>query len=178
MEREPQPPEPKEIPKELHSFYEDRPFRCCTRCGESLAHFEEGYQISKQFKDGEVIMEFALCAPCLQSMMDEMSEESKQTLHEFHEENAKEETNLNECCFCDVTREGCKGNEFSLLAACAGEDLYDGALVCGECTEKMQDLMSEETRKLWDRFREENFPGIPADFEPVPIGSSPSPLSV
>ena len=37
--------------------------------------------------------------------------------------------------------------------------------------EEMNALVSEKTRRGWDRFVEENFPGVPADFEPMPINS-------
>jgi hypothetical protein len=39
--------------------------------------------------------------------------------------------------------------------------------------EDMAAIMSEETRKTWDKFREENFPGVPADFEPMPTQPAP-----
>ena len=48
-------------------------------------------------------------------------------------------------------------------------------MICFDCQEAMSEIMSEETRRTWDRFREENFPGIPSDFEPFP--SRPAPVS-
>ena len=78
-------PSPKgPIPEELYSFYEERPFKICTRCGEGLEDFESGYRVSKVFRAGEVLFEYALCVPCLQRMLEEASEESRARLTEFH----------------------------------------------------------------------------------------------
>ena len=70
MSDDPQP-EGEPIPEVLHSFYQDRAFVSCTRCGESLADFQDGYRISKNFKKGEVLIEYALCMPCLLRMLEE-----------------------------------------------------------------------------------------------------------
>ena len=43
------------IPEELHSEYEERPFRNCTRCGETLLDYEDGYNVAKIFKSSETI---------------------------------------------------------------------------------------------------------------------------
>ncbi|MAS92497.1 MAG: hypothetical protein CMO55_04805 [Verrucomicrobiales bacterium] len=173
---QPDKPEGEPIPSILHSFYEERPFQSCTRCGESLIHFAEGFRISKNFKKGEVLMEYALCLPCLDAMLDEASEESKQRLAEFHEERYRDVSGFEECALCDRTRDQVRGEEFSLAGVCQGDRMHDSALVCIDCMEAMAETMSEETRRTWDKFREENFPGVPSDFEPFP--SNPAPLSI
>ena len=100
MPREKGPPgEP--IPAILHSFYEDRPFVSCTRCGESLADFADGYRISKNFNKDECIIEYALCLPCLDAMLDEASEESKVALAKFQAENLRDVSGFNDCALCD-----------------------------------------------------------------------------
>ncbi len=157
------------IPSILHSFYEDRPFRVCTRCGESLADFEEGYRVSKNFKKGEVILEYALCLPCLQRMLEESSEESKGRLARFQQERLRENVSgFEDCAFCETTRADARGEEYGIAGVCCGDRLLDSALICIDCIEEMHELLSEETRDVWKRFREENFPGVPADFEPFP----------
>ncbi len=88
-------PQGEPIPKILHSFYEDRPFVSCTRCGESLADFEDGYRISKNFNKDECVIEYALCLPCLDAMLDEASEESKIALAKFHAENLRDVSGFN-----------------------------------------------------------------------------------
>ncbi len=162
------------IPEVLHSFYEERPFISCTRCGESLADFEDGYRISKNFKKGEVLIEYALCMPCLVAMLDEASEESKQRLAEFQEERYRDVTGFDECALCEQTREGSRNAEFGLVGVCQGDDMIDSAMICIDCMEAMSEIMSEETRRTWDKFREENFPGVPSDFEPFPSRPTPA----
>ena len=168
--------EPKRIviPSILHSFYEDRPFVSCTRCGESLRDFSEGFRISKSFKGDEVIIESAMCMPCMAAMMEETSDESKQKLEKFHEKHHREVSGFDECALCECTLDEVRDTEFNLVGVCQGDDMLDSAMICFDCQEAMNEIISEETRRTWDRFREENFPGVPADFEPLP--SRPAPL--
>ncbi len=162
------------IPEVLHSFYEERPFVSCTRCGESLAHFTEGYRISKNFKRGEVVMEYALCMPCLSRMLDEASEESKQRLAEFQTKHFRNVSGFDECALCVRTRAEVRDDEFGIVGVCQGDRMMDSALMCIDCMEAMQEILSEHTRRVWDKFREENFPGVPSDFEPFPSRPVPN----
>ena len=68
---------PEKIPFELYSEYEDRPFHTCTRCGETLMDFDEGYHVAKIVKNGEAIFEYALCFSCHSGMISEFSSESQ-----------------------------------------------------------------------------------------------------
>lgn len=156
------------IPEILHSLYEERPFVSCTRCGESLVDFPDGYRISKEFRRGDVILEYALCMPCLQRMFEESSEESKQNLARFHEEHFTGLLGMGRCAFCTKSQAEVTDGEFSIAGICEGSDLLDSAMVCNECTEAMHAVLSEQTTRTWRRFREENFPGVPGDFEPFP----------
>lgn len=174
VEPAPQPPELVPIPEVLYSLYEDRPFRTCTRCGESLIHFAEGFRISKNFRRGETILEYAMCMPCLTRMIDEMSEESKQRHAEYQAEHYRGVSGFDECALCEETRLEVRDGEYGLIGVCQGDQMGDSAMVCVNCMETMAELMSEETRRTWERFREENFPGVPCDLEPFPIGHAPS----
>lgn len=172
---EPFPEERREpIPRILYSFYEERPFRTCTRCGESLAEFEEGYRVSKNFKQDEVIIEYALCFPCLENMMNEASDESKAALARFQNDRLRDVSGFDECSLCERTMAEARGDEYALMAMCQGNDMFDSAMVCIDCMQEMAEIISDETRQSWNRFREENFPGVPADFEPMP--SRPAPM--
>lgn len=164
------------IPEVLHSFYEDRAFKCCTRCGETLADFKDGYKVSKNFKQGEVIIEYALCMPCLENMMNEASEESRRVLDEYHRKHFRNVSGFDECALCEKTRESARGEEFGLSGICQGGDMLDSAMICIDCMETMAEIISDETRGKWNRFREENFPGVPGDFEPMPNKPTPMPL--
>lgn len=170
-------PERAPIPEELHSFYQDRPFVSCTRCGESLADFPDGYRISKNFKKGEVIIEYALCMPCLSGMLEEASEKSKRNLAKFQEKHFRNISGFDECALCVRTREEARNEEFGLVGVCQGTEMVDSALICHDCMEAMNGVLSEETKRTWDRFRQENFPGVPSDFEPFPPRPAPKMLN-
>jgi hypothetical protein len=148
-----------DIPRDLFSDYEERAFRCCTRCGESLADFPGGFQISKAFKGGECVFEFALCDHCRTLMMEEFSTESKKRLGEFERESIQFDRGLAECAVCGAERDGL--GEFTLTGVCAGDSLRHSLMVCGGCADTAQGLLSDSTKDTWRRFVDENFPGPP-----------------
>jgi hypothetical protein len=150
-----------DIPPELYSEYEARPFRSCTRCGESLAEVPEGYQLFKLFQRGEVIYEYALCHPCHAGLLADFSDESRQRLEEFHAQRMTLNLGPHRCAVCGHERT--EDGEFSLTAACEGTRMRHSLMVCGPCRRDMQSLLSRETRGVWDRFVSENFAGAPPD---------------
>lgn len=156
------------IPEEMYSEYESRPFRSCTRCGETLHDFKEGYRISKVYRNGEVLFEYALCAPCFLGILEESSDETKEALYEYQKERIRMNTGAEDCVLCAKERDAVDNGEYALVAACLGGQLLDINMVCGHCIESMNGLVSKKTRDVWDRFVQENFPGVPADFEPMP----------
>ncbi len=165
------------IPSEFHSEYEERPFQSCTRCGELLEAFPEGYKVSKVLNRGEVLFEYALCFPCLERMMEESSEESQRRLADFQEARLRPfVTGTLECALCDHTRDSMERKEFAIVAACLGQGLLESHLICIYCMEEMAELVSEKTRSEWQRFVEENFPGVPPGFKPVPSEPAPQVL--
>ena len=156
------------IPPEMYSDYESRPFKICTRCGETLFDFTEGFRVSKVYRQGEVLFEYALCAPCFLGILEESSDETKEALYEYQRDRIRMDTGADECVLCGCAREDIENQEFALVAACLRDNLLDINLVCGACVESMNGFVSKKTRDVWDRFVEENFPGIPSDFEPLP----------
>lgn len=160
------------IPPELHSFYEDRPFRSCTRCGEGLFDFKNGYRVSKVYKGDEVIFEYAMCVPCLQNMMEESSEESRNRLYDFQMSRMRQVAGFDECALCDRGEESSPIPEYGLVGICLGEQIVEANKICGLCMGEMSELISKKTRESWDRFVDENFPGVPADFEAFPVRNS------
>ena len=161
-------PQSNDIPKELYSDYEERPFCNCTRCGETLADFTEGYQIAKVFKRGETIFEYALCAACHSGMVDEFSAETKESLETFYANNMTPGLGLQTCGICGVDREHGDVKEFTLAAVCRQAHLMDSLMLCSDCTDRTNELISKKTRDVWRRFIDENFPGVPADSLPSP----------
>ncbi|HWB05398.1 MAG TPA: hypothetical protein VG796_20360 [Verrucomicrobiales bacterium] len=161
------------IPREFHSHYEDRPFQSCTRCGEMLDEIPGGYQIFKLFRHREPIYEYALCHPCHTGILDEFSADSRRRLAEFHANRVTLNLGRFRCAVCGNSRGEDQQPEFSLTAACLSRRLVHELMVCGPCRLEMQSLLSPETRRLWDKFVDENLPGVPSDsispLELVPV---------
>ena len=148
-----------DIPRELHSEYEERPFQTCTRCGELLCEIAEGYQLFKLYRRGEAIYEYALCHPCHAGLLREFSHESRQRLAEFHAQRMTLNLGRMRCAVCGHDR--AEDEEFSLTAACQGTGLVHALMVCGPCRRGMHDLLSKHTREVWERFVNDNLAGAP-----------------
>ena len=155
------------IPREFDSEYEERPFRCCSRCGESLSAFDN-FQINKAFRNGECVFEYAFCAQCRDALLEEFSEESKRNLERHQRDKMRNVSGTQECCFCGTTRVKTPMRDFTITALCRVDHLLDSLMICGKCQEGMQELLSEHTRDVRRRFFE-SLPGIPPDWEPEPI---------
>ena len=152
-----------EIPAELHSEYEDRPFQSCTRCGEALAAVEGGYQIFKLFHGTEVLYEYALCQPCHTGVMDQFSEHSRARMAGYHSQRVTLNLGPHLCAVCGNERGENGEPEYALSAACDGTALRHSLMLCGVCLREMQALLSPETRRTWQRFVDENLPGVPPE---------------
>lgn len=165
-----------ELHPDFYSVYEERPFRCCTTCGESLMDLPETYQITKTYHGPEVIMEYAICGPCQQNMLKELSRESVATLTKFQTERSWEPRNdaergIYSCEFCRQDRRTAlrRKQHFSMAALCYGHAMIDRPLlVCESCMLEMNEKMSEQTRGRWRDFVDTHFPGVPADALPDP----------
>ncbi|MBL9116535.1 MAG: hypothetical protein JNJ83_16125 [Verrucomicrobiaceae bacterium] len=155
--------QPPPIPRELESEYLDTRFKNCTRCGESLADFPGGFQISKAWKKGECVFEYALCDHCRTALMEEFSKESKERLARFQDENVNLMGGLDRCSVCNREKNALNESDFVLTGVCEGDRLLHGIMVCGKCGERTQELLSKHTKDTWRRFRDENFPGPPGD---------------
>ena len=157
------PPQP--IPEDLYSEYEERPFGHCTRCGETLQDDNGGFQISKAYKRGECVMEYALCDHCRISMLEEFSQESKRRLSQFQHDNVALDRGLDCCSVCGVSRKSSDVEDFVITGLCEGSNLMHSIMVCGRCGDGIQEIISAKTRDTWRRFVDENFPGPPSEGE-------------
>ena len=162
----------KPIPEEFYSEYEERPFLTCTRCGEKLSDFTDGFQIAKVFKRDEVVFEYALCSPCHMAMIDEFSMESRQALEDYYSANMTSGLGAGHCGICQLQRKDLPQVEFSLGAACLGSQLLEAFMICSPCMEVSNLLVSKKTQDIWNDFIDTNFPGVPADSMPCPTSVS------
>lgn len=169
---------PPPIPRDLHCEYEERAFRHCTRCGETLEDDQGGFQISKAYKKGECVMEYALCDHCRIAMMEEFSQESKKRLSDYQHENVDLHRGLHHCSVCGVARSEEGMDDFVITGICEGVNLIHSIMVCGKCGDGIQELISVKTRDTWRRFVDENFPGPPSEGEYPEIEEVPSPHAI
>lgn len=158
--------EGKEIPDLLHSVYEDGPFKTCISCEKNVLDPASLYQIQKVYKSNRVIFEYCLCFTCQQALAKEYSKESTEKIQNYFVENYTHSESLEECHMCeskDILKER------SLLALCMGDKLLFVSVICGQCTEKIQKVLSQQTRKAMGDFIQENFPGVPEEMSPAPV---------
>ena len=166
-----------EIPPLFHSLEFDGPFRRCLTCRQDFKEIDEPYTITKVFRGQECVFEYAMCLSCRHDMMESFSEESRQTMNDFFEENdhiQKREERLEEsenyedwiqeCATCAKPLAGLK--EYSLGCMAFDHNMVMGPfpmMVCAECESKIQSRLSKATRDQWDKFILDNFEGPPAD---------------
>jgi len=154
------------IPEDLHSAYERGPFRACVHCGEVLTDGRV-YEIQKVFRGTEVVFEMAVCHSCGESLSREFSEESLERVQTFLVNNFKPSTKAEHCNFCGFPR-GLFEN-YTLLGACrASSLLVPSIVICNDCSEKLQEVLSKKTRDANDDFIRDHFPGVPADLDLSP----------
>jgi hypothetical protein len=158
------------IPKVLHSAYHEGPFEACDACGKNLQTEVEAYQLQKSFRGPEVVFEIALCLTCMMEAMSCISRESMQAMRLFQAERYRPSESLDACHFC--RKELGPEDDHEIAAVCADRFLARPPVVlCGTCSEEMQEKLSRKTRDGWGDFISENVPGVPESMEPdkVPI---------
>ena len=159
-----------EIPKLFHSVYGGGAFTECLICSGTLSDETAQYSVEKVFRGTEVVMECAICLPCMQKMQSEFSEESRKRLEALGRELGRNVHSLIHCELCQTPRETLR--EYNLIGGCLGAWMIREAVfvLCGDCVEKIQELLSETTRDTHRDFIDTQFPGVPLDLD------MPSPL--
>ncbi len=177
-----------DIPRIFHSDYTSQPFDACDDCGielrSGLLHI-----IQKAIVAGETVFELALCVRCVSRLNEEYSEQSREAIQQFINEQAPGAqtpdeaqgvwpvlldddqdplSNLERCGFCDKPRLECRRYCIAGIFA-AGQGALTamtGPLdfpltICDDCNIRMNDRVSQQTRDRWNRFVEEHFDGPP-----------------
>jgi hypothetical protein len=159
--------EPRPVPRELWSVYEEGPFRKCVVCSAPLG--DRLHQIEKAFRGTEVIFEMAVCRACAEKFGQEMSEESRAVLREFGRRMAAARVPEGHCRSCSKPPEEIP--DHSLAAVCDGEWLIGPMLViCSPCGERLLERLSSKTKGRRQDFLRDNFPGVPADLDLSTLG--------
>ncbi|MBI4612996.1 MAG: hypothetical protein HY720_05245 [Planctomycetes bacterium] len=159
------------VPRLFHSVYREGPFEECLVCSESLRAPFRQYFVEKVFRGREVILEAAICVPCMLKMQGEFSEESRERLEAFGRQRmGQSKHSFVRCDLCSAPR-GDTG-EMNLIGAFVGRWLVrDGVfLLCETCVLAIQELLSQKTRDVHREFLDDRFPGVPYDLDvPSPI---------
>lgn len=147
------------LPEELHSSYSGEPFATCIECERPLQNPSSPHLIQKVRRDGEVIYEFALCMPCAERTDEGMSEESRRNVQRWFEENTLAGIGRDRCNICGEARDD---EEHVVVAMAVGGGIVGGGhAFCSKCTEQLEAILSEPTRRQMEDFTRRNFPGVP-----------------
>lgn len=153
------------IPRRLHSVYANGPFTHCVDCKQNLIEPPQFYEVQKVYKGREVIFEYALCNSCGEKLMKEYSKESLTNLQQYFIEHYWPSLDIEQCQLCHND----SFEEYSLMSMCRGSSMLALFVICHQCTESLEQLLSEKTRKVMGDFVDDKFPGVPAEFDLLPL---------
>ena len=144
-------------------------FTHCIHCRLPLLELDSPWLVNKDFHKGECILEYAICEKCREQASEDFSEESKEAVRHFLEDERlmtflhEPKARIENCISCNCPREHAKGYATSILLNASGEIDYGPLplLLCSECAEQMSERLSEATRDSWRRFLNENFDSPP-----------------
>lgn len=182
------------VPPSLHSVYGGGPFTACIECGGELLDSKRPHAVERVVRSGEVVFEYALCAPCIMRILSDYSEESVQKIREYMAPPAEADPGaLMEpglwlmgvprspfrppsgagprpaCCRCSrPDRDG--GEDHTVMGLLVGRSLFtEVSTFCSKCSEGVSDMLSRKTRDVNEDFIHRNFPGVPANLD-IPVG--------
>ena len=155
------------IPKELHSVYSEGPFAKCDGCNKSLLSPPKFYEIQKVYRYGEVVFEYAICNQCGENLSREYSKESIENLQQHFFEHCQLFSLEKNCIICQ--KEQNKLKEYSSIGICKGDRLFYNLFICQECTDNIESLLSEKTKRIMGDFIDNKFPGVPEHLTPAPL---------
>ena len=172
---------------EFHSHETGEPFVNCISCGLNLDDPELPFLVAKSFRGDECIFEYAICEQCRANMAEEFSQESRQRLAGFFHQRVDLDHRarlavlgpgpapwIAHCAACRKSRD--EMDSFSIGGLLLGSEiLFDPypLCLCGQCEEEIQEILSKETRDIWDDFVDTHFDGPPAHVLDLPIRGRP-----
>ncbi len=153
-------------------------FSHCMSCQLPLPEIAAPWLVNKEFHRDECVLEYAICQPCRDQVTEQLSEESKETVRKFLEQQIDWEERVREfmlahdaterfgaCISCRTPRGELDGFGISALFD-AGGHLVIGPLpllICRGCIGRMTASISEASRLVWRKFLEDHFTGPPND---------------
>jgi len=152
------------------------PFRHCIHCRLPLAEVDSTWLVTKDYRRGECILEYAICQPCRIEVADGFTEESKAAVRSFLEREIdwdarraefmmmhQAEDRLNHCIACRTPRESTNGFVISAHFDSGGH-LIEGPLplmLCDQCSARLVASLPDSHRDAWQGFLTSHFEGPP-----------------
>jgi ribosomal protein L34E len=158
------------IPLNLYSEDTKQAHEHCKICGVNLRDVDT-YGIQKVYKnypnqkEAQVLFDFALCMPCMESARAELSQESRQRIDLFMREkmmdlalsgiSPSERYQQQQCTLSGKDLN--EANDYQVIAICQGENLVESPIyISDEILDEIQGLLSAKSREELDRFTENN----------------------
>lgn len=143
-----------------NSFEKNEPFVACSFCNvifkeNEVYYIEKAFKHHIQLKSNDIILEYALCASCMEEIRANLSADSKRRIDLYFQEN------LNPI-FMDSGRKCCihgsniyETEEYQVIAVCRSGKIEEGArpLILGaKAMEEIQELLSPQTKEELNGF--------------------------
>lgn len=182
------------IPAFFNQYDTQTPFVRCTMC-ETLLQEQEKYIIEKVFKQNkklqisEIVYEYAICWGCASEAGSEVSEESKKAIAKVFEDHSEQlsrkleylhstekytlESWLERCSLTGKEIRLCNEYAVSCIVENGNMVFEQGPMVVSDdFMERLQNVLSVETRRSFDRLRDRVYDGSPSIeeliFSPTP----------
>ncbi len=162
------------LPDKYYSDETGEPFATCIECEcvlESTNEYliEKAYKRYPGFEVKDTVFEYALCKACYVKLENEMSEESRQALAQFFEQNINVEYLLSDgdfCCISGVDLSTVAEYQVAVLVN-KHNGVYTELMFAGEAIDRVVEVLSEKTLDEIDGFVGRNL-GLPPEFEGTP----------
>jgi hypothetical protein len=162
----------------LSSEETGEPFSHCICCKIPLLEIAAPWLVNKDYHRNECVLEYAICQFCRDRFTDELSEESKEAVRSFLEneidwaERVKEfmlsydlTERFDACIACRSPRSSLEGFSISALFDADGNLVLQALplLICRRCIGTATRNLSDQSRRKWRAFLDLHFEGPPDD---------------
>ncbi len=171
------------IPSKFYNTLTEKAFQECGICGNNLHANNLAYLIEKAYRrfpnEGgeELLFEIAVCHACARDMRTQLSEDSRKAVNNFFYQefmarlkelrDADDEYLMSHCML--TGKPLAEMSEYQIYAHCQGSGMADhGAayILSGEVVERIQNLLSEETKDQMRKFSDDHL-GTPPEIQKI-----------
>jgi hypothetical protein len=152
------------------------------------------HAVERVVRAGEVVFEYALCAPCILRILGEYSQESIENIKAYLQKGetfegkdilepslwlagvqrspfsqATKDSDEMRCSRCGLPESQSK-DEHTVMGLLVGRHVFtETSFVCAPCSEGVSDVLSKKTKDSNEDVIRRNFPGVPANLD-LPVG--------